>query len=332
MAGRSASVDSVCAGVVTWKSPCAVWVWPSLANVARRPVIPDRGPFRSYTARPAHRAASTRPNPVDAVGPLSGSTAGPAGRRARAGPRRAGSRASAALARHRSARPACTRSVTPAAAASRRPVLDLRRPAPRTARPGRGRAPATPATTLPRSDWWSNEPSPVITRSAASSAASSPVSAGDQADAGGRSRPPRARSAAPRPPAAPPPGQRAEVGRAAGQVALEHAGEALQRGVEQQHVVPVGALLRAVHALAPCRPVSGLSTSVAATSADAAQPGRAVERGRPRQRRPAVRQRVAGRRRAARRRARRACPAPPSLVAEPPSPITTPARPPRPRP
>src|SRR2546421_647083 len=54
-------------------------------------------------------------------------------------------------------------SVTPAAAASRRPALAW----PASTRHGRprSRAPsATPATTFPRSDWASNEPSPVITR------------------------------------------------------------------------------------------------------------------------------------------------------------------------
>ena len=45
-------------------------------------------------------------------------------------------------------------------------------------------------------------------------------------------------------------GQRRQPGRAARQVALQHAGEALQRGVQQQHVLPGGALLRAVHVAA----------------------------------------------------------------------------------
>ena len=98
--------------------------------------------------------------------------------------------------------------------ARRLPVAGLVAPArrPRRAGRGRGRRWRCRPTTLPRSDWWSNEPSPVITRSAGSSSASSPISAGDQADAGDhpaaegeqRGADPARRAAA---------GQRAQVGR-----------------------------------------------------------------------------------------------------------------------
>ena len=110
-------------------------------------------------------------------------------------------------------------------------------------------------------------------------------------------RPPSASSAAPSPPAAPAPGSAASPGGQPGRSRLQHAGEVRQRGVEQQHVLPAGALLRAEDvADAPCSPISGLSTSVAATSAAPAQP-RARRRApaHAEQRGAAVRQGVAGR-------------------------------------
>ena len=180
-----------------------------------------------------------------AAAPPSGrrdSTGGPGGRPARAGPRPAGP---APRRPNRSASTSECDSVTPAASASRRPAST--RPASTTQGRPRSRAAAGHAghDLAPQATASSKLPSPVMTRSQASSASSSPVSRRTSPMPDSR-RPPQARSrrarARRRRPA---PGRAARPGRAAGQVTLEHAGEPLQRRVEQRDVLAGGALLRA---------------------------------------------------------------------------------------
>ena len=168
----------------------------------------------------------------------------------------------------RSARPASTTRVTPAASAPRagRPDPAGQHDAGHAAVAGRARRrrrrpcrAATGRRTLP---------SPVITRSAAVQRARPGRSAARTRPMPDSHRPPSARSAAPSPPAAPAAGQRGQPRRAARQVALEHRGEASPaRRRAAARPRGVGALLRAEdRATRRSRPVSGVSTSVAATS------------------------------------------------------------------
>ena len=146
----------------------------------------------------------------------------------------------------------------------------------------------------------------------------------DQADAGLAAGRRGARIAAPRPPAAPAPGSSARPGGQPGSVPLQHLREPRQRGVEQQHVV------RRSRPSAARRPrwrragrVSGLSTSVAATSCAPRSRGTPPSAGARRASAapPYGRAYPAASSGAAPSAASR--PAPPSLVPEPPSPITT---------
>ena len=105
------------------------------------------------------------------------------------------------------------------------------------------RPPASALTTLPCSDWSSNRPSPVMTRSAAATSAARPVCSAMTAAPDSR-RPPSASSAAPMPPAAPAPGSSLTSRPAA---AFSSAAQSRQPGFQQRDGGRVGALLRAEH-------------------------------------------------------------------------------------
>ena len=306
--GAVVSADSVCAEVVTWDLPAPDDVRVrTRANASPSDAsIPNRG---------AHRAQS---RPVEAY--VTAWTTGAASRAAdlaqalgRPGQRRL--HAAEVLDQG-------VRSVTPGRGGLPPAGARPGRPAPRRACPGRGRAPATPATTLPRSDWWSNEPSPVITRSAASSAASSPIAALTRPMPDSH-RPPQRED------------RRAEAaGRAgAGQRAPARAGSRAGPAPGRRRTAP--ARRRAAARPRGWRPSAGRRRCWRRAARSAGCPRRS--------RRPA-RRRAAGARRPARRTAASAAPpygraspapssgaapsaasipAPPSLVAEPPRPTTT---------